>query len=191
MPFLTRGVGSKLETQSKGNRTRCSFLTLLQKNAMENPKKIRSDSANAAILAMQNAANEIQLPEGIELRDESEVIIWRQFTRARAREAWRDFDLVLLSKAVRIEADLRKYQETLDKSGPLIKNKRETWIENPLLRVVDTLQRQQLAIIRSMSLTQTGQDPRTMNDNALVEKEALGVLKQNGAESLLAMPIRH
>jgi hypothetical protein len=53
------------------------------------------------------------------------------------------------------------------------------------------LQRQQLAIIRSMSLTQTGQDPRTMNDNALAEKEALGVLKQNGAESLLAMPVRH
>jgi hypothetical protein len=158
---------------------------------MENPKKIRSDSAAAAVAVMQNATEETQLPEGLELRSVAEVIIWRQFTRARAREAWRDFDLVLLSKVVRIEADLRKYQETLDKTGPLIKNKRETWIENPLLRVIDTLQRQQLAIIRSMSLTQTGHDPRTMNDGALAEKEALGALKENGAESLLAMPMRH
>jgi hypothetical protein len=30
-----------------------------------------------------------------------------------------------------------------------------------------------------------------MNDGALAEKEALGALRQNGAESLLAMPIRH
>jgi hypothetical protein len=158
---------------------------------MKTKRKQRSDSATNAAAAMQNATADIGLPEGVQLRNEDEFIIWRHFTRARAREAWRDFDLLLLAKAVRLEADIRKYQLTLDSSGPLIKNKRDTLIENPLLRVIDTLQRQQLAIIRSMSLNQTGQDPRTMNDSSKVEKEAFDTLKQHGAQSLLAMPIRH
>lgn len=154
-------------------------------------RKSRSDSVAAAAKAMQAAGQEIQLPEGVELRSVAETTIWRHFTRARAREAWRDFDLVLLAKAVRLEADIRKYQELLDSSGPLIKNQKGTLIENPMLRVIDTLQRQQLAIIRSMSLNQTGQDARTMNDSAKAEKEALETIKRVGAHSLLAMPIQH
>jgi hypothetical protein len=98
---------------------------------------------------------------------------------------------VLLAKVVRLEADIRKYQVMLDTSGPLIKNKRETVVENPLLRVIDTMQRQQLAIIRSMSLNQQGVDPRTMNDNALIEQDARDTVKSFDAESLLALPIRH
>jgi hypothetical protein len=154
-------------------------------------RKARSDSVDSATEVFQNAINDIALPEGVELKNEDEVIIWRQFTRARARDSWRDFDLVLLAKVVRLEWDIRKYQKTLDISGPIIKNKKETLIENPLLRVIDTLQRQQLAIIRSMSLNQTGQDARTMNDSAKAENQAREVMKTHGVESLLAMPVRH
>jgi len=154
------------------------------------PRKNRSDSASAALDAFKNAQLDVQLPDGVTLRNDIESTIWRQFTRARARDAWRDFDLVLLSKVVRIEADLRKYQALLDTSGPLIKNKKETLIENPLLRVIDTLQRQQLAIIRSMSLTSTGQDPRTLNDSGKAEDMARRVMLESGVESLLAMPMQ-
>ena len=156
---------------------------------MPTPRKTRNDSATAAIAAFKNATTDVELPEGVTLRNDAEATIWRQFTRARARDAWRDFDLVLLSKVVRIEADLRKYQAMLETSGPLIKNKRETLIENPLLRVIDTLQRQQLAIIRSMSLNSTGQDPRTLNDSAKAEEAARKTLQQHGVESLLASPM--
>jgi len=34
---------------------------------------------------------------------------------------------------------------------------------NPLVSVIDSMQRQQLALIRSLSLNQTAQDPRTLN----------------------------
>lgn len=152
-------------------------------------RKARSDSSDAASAMLQKAQDEIQLPEGVRLRNESEITIWRQFTRARARDAWRDFDLVLLAKAVRLESDIRRYQEHLDQSSPIIKNQKGTMVENPLLRVIDTLQRQQLAIIRSMSLNQTAQDPRTLNSAALAEKEALNTIKDKGIHSLLAMPI--
>ncbi len=105
----------------------------------------------------------IPLPDGVILRDEAEMIIWGQFTRARARHDWRDFDLLLVAKAVRVEADIRKHQEMLDKTGAIIKNDRGTPIPNPLISIIDSLQRQQLAIIRSLSLCQTDSDPRTMN----------------------------
>lgn len=154
-------------------------------------RKTRSDSAASAVKVFQTAENDIQLPEGVELRSDEELVIWKQFTRARAKDAWRDFDLVLLAKSVRIESDIRKYQEMLDQSGAIIENQRGTPIENPLFRVIDTLQRQQLAIIRSMSLNQTGKDPRTLNDNAKVEKEALDTIKRVGAQSLLATPAKH
>ena len=151
--------------------------------------KLRSDSSTATVKTFSDAASDIEMPEGVELRTEEEKTIWRQFTRARARDQWREFDLVLLAKVVRTEADIRRYQLMLDSSGPLIKNKRETLIENPLLRVIDTLQRQQLAIIRSMSLNSMGRDPRTLNESSFAEEEARKVIKQNGVESLLAMPL--
>jgi len=156
---------------------------------MPAPRKTRSDSATGAVDAFANALADVALPDGVILRNDAEKTIWRQFTQARAREAWRDFDLVLLAKVVRLEADIRKYQVMLDTSGPLIKNRRETLIENPLLRVIDTLQRQQLAIIRSMSLNQQASDPRTLNDSAKAEAEARKVLQRGGIESLLAAPI--
>ena len=91
------------------------------------------------------------------------MVIWKQFTHARASEGWRDFDLLIVAKAVRLEADIRKYQMQLDRSGAVIKNDRGTPIVNPFLTVIDSLQRQQLALIRSLSLNQTAQDPRTLN----------------------------
>ena len=85
---------------------------------------------------------------------------------ARAREDWREMDLILLAKVVRMEADIREHQSTLDRSGVLIQNKRGTAIPNPLLAVVDNLERRQLAVIRSMSLNQQASDPRTLNGSA-------------------------
>jgi len=115
------------------------------------------------LLLASTISDQIPLPDGVILRDESEMVIWKQFTHARASEGWRDFDLLIVAKAVRLEADIRKYQMQLDRSGAVIKNDRGTPIVNPFLTVIDSLQRQQLALIRSLSLNQTAQDPRTLN----------------------------
>ncbi len=114
-------------------------------------------------LAGGAVSDQVPLPEGVILRDEQEMVIWQQFTRARARNDWRDFDLLLLAKAVRTEADIRRHQQMLDRTGPIVKNPKGTPIMNPLFTIIDSLQRQQLAIIRSLSLSQTVTDPRTKN----------------------------
>ena len=130
---------------------------------MARTKSLSRDSHLNVVALASTISDQIPLPDGVILRDESEMVIWKQFTHARASEGWRDFDLLIVAKAVRLEADIRKYQMQLDRSGAVIKNDRGTPIVNPFLTVIDSLQRQQLALIRSLSLNQTAQDPRTLN----------------------------
>jgi hypothetical protein len=153
-------------------------------------RKARSDSTESALNLIKATSVEILPPDGVVLRNDDEMIIWKQFVKARAVSDWRDMDLLLLAKVVRVEADIRKYQEMVDRAGPLIKNKRETLIENPLIRVIDTYQRQQLAIIRSMSLNNQGSDARTLQSNATDEQSARETIKNQGAFSLLASPMQ-
>ena len=155
---------------------------------MSQKKRPDKNSAVAAMSGFAGAIDDVPLPEGVKLRSEGEYTIWKQFTRARATEDWRDMDLILLAKVVRMEADIREHQETLDKSGVLIQNKRGTLIPNPLLSVVDTLERRQLAVIRSMSLNQLTADPRTINGSAKNETHARSMLTELGVEGLIAMP---
>ncbi len=129
-------------------------------------------------------SDRIPLPAGVILRDEAEMVIWQQFTRARAREDWRDFDLLIVAKAVRIEADIRRHQKVLDRLGVIVKNDKGTQIVNPFLTVIDSLQRQQLALIRSLSLNQTAQDPRTMNGQGREQSRLRTVI--NSFDDLIA-----
>ena len=156
---------------------------------MENRRQ-RLDSSTAAVAKMKSAAQEILPPDGVLLRNEEEIVIWKQFVKARSASDWRDMDLLLLAKVVRVEADIRKYQAMVDKIGPIMKNRRDTPVENPLIRVIDTYQRQQLAIIRSMSLNNQGVDARTLQSNATAEDLARETISKINTYSLLASPVQ-
>jgi len=131
---------------------------------MINDRRMRSDSLESNVREIATREREIPLPEGVTLASDEERTLWRQFCHVRKPDDWRDFDLVLLAKTVHLEAELRKYQAVLDRTGALIKNDRGTLVENPLVRVIDTMQRQQLSVIRSISLNASRADPRTLND---------------------------
>lgn len=155
-------------------------------------QKRRSDknSVTASVEGFRGAIQSVPLPDGVVLRSDEEVVIWEQFTRARTREDWRDMDLLLLAKVVRMEADIRRHQDTLDRSGVLIQNKRGTLVPNPLIAVIDTLERRQLAVIRSMSLNQMAGDPRTINGAAKSSGQARTVMDFLEGSDLIAMPDR-
>ena len=109
--------------------------------------------------------------------------------RACAKEDWRDMDLILLAKIVKMEADIRAAQVELDAVGMMVENKRGTEIPHPLISVIDTLERRQLAVIRSMSLNQTAHDRLTSNGTTKVESEARAELKDGGVAGLIAQPM--
>ena len=146
------------------------------------------NSITAAVAGFQGPMGNIPLPEGVLLRSDEERVIWRQFSRARSREDWRDMDLLLLAKVVRLEADIRQHQTALDASGVILENRRGTPIPNPLLAVIDTLERRQMAVIRSMSLNQTASDPRTLNGAANNEGKSSDLLRDMWASGLIAKP---
>ena len=58
-------------------------------------------------------------PAGVELRSDKEHLILSQVTRARAKEDWRDMDLILLAKIVKMEADIRAAKVKPDAVGML------------------------------------------------------------------------
>ena len=64
----------------------------------KNPVKNRTDknSTSAALSGFAGAIDDVPLPDGISLRSEEEHVIWNQFTRARAREDWRDMNLIII-----------------------------------------------------------------------------------------------
>jgi len=155
---------------------------------MSQKKRSDKNSVTAALGGFKGAMESVPPPEGVQLRSDEEMVIWDQFTRARAREDWRDMDLLLLAKVVRMEADIRKHQETLDRSGVLIQNKRGTLVANPLLAVIDTLERRQMAVIRSMSLNQQASDPRTINGAARTLVDARNTMQSFSDDDLIAMP---
>ena len=98
-------------------------------------------------------------------------------------------DLILLAKVVKMESDIRTAQLELDAVGMMVANKRGTQIPNPLISVIDTLERRQLARVRSISLNQTAHDPRTINVTAKVESEARAALKDVGVAWLIVQPM--
>ena len=97
-------------------------------------------------------------------------------------------DLILLVKIVRMESDIRTAQAELDEVGVIAENKRGTPIPNPLLSIIDTRERRQLAVIRSMSLNQTASDLRTLNGFAKLETKARSAIARVGADDLIARP---
>lgn len=155
---------------------------------MSQKKRSDKNSVTAALGGFKGAMDSVPLPQGVELRSDAEAVIWDQFTRARAREDWRDMDLLLLAKVVKMEADIRQYQEQVEKQGAIVENQRGTQIPNPLLSIIDTVERRQLAVIRSMSLNQQASDPRTLNGSAKNVSNARAAVDDASADGLIALP---
>jgi len=155
---------------------------------MSQKKRSDKNSVTAALGGFKGAMESVPLPQGVELRNEAEKVIWDQFTRARAREDWRDMDLLLLAKVVRMEADIRSHQAEVEKMGVIVENQRGTQIPNPLLAIIDTVERRQLAVIRSMSLNQQASDPRTLNGSAKNMSKARSAVDDASEGGLIALP---
>jgi hypothetical protein len=153
---------------------------------MSQKRRTNKSSTTAAVQGFEGVMSDVPLSDGIELRTDLERTIWHQFSRAR--EDWRGMDLILLAKIVRMEADIRTAQTELDDVGMMVENKRGTPIPNPLLLVIDSLERRQLAVIRSMSLNQTASDPRTLNGFAKLDTKARSAITKVGADDLIARP---
>ena len=59
---------------------------------MSQKRRTDKSSTTAAVQGFAGVMSDVPLPDGIELRSDLERTIWHQFSRARAREDWRELD---------------------------------------------------------------------------------------------------
>ena len=120
------------------------------------PRKAQRAGNNTATHASQvfmTAGQVPVVPTGFNQDREGFAEVWVDYTRARTLEDWLPSDLRIMAKIVMAELDIRELSARRDAEGWTIENKRGTEIENPVIRIIDVLTRQQLAMIRSLSLT--------------------------------------
>ena len=153
---------------------------------MAKKQRLGLNSTSALVAAISSVSDAVPVPAGVVLRSADELVIWGQFTATRAPGDWRDFDLLIVAKSVRLEADIRKHQLTLDAQGVTAVNERGTMVMNPMVTVIDGMQRQQLALIRSLSINQQASDPRTLNGGGKAVKKFKSAIDDVG--DLIARP---
>ena len=113
-------------------------------------KRNRSDSAASAVKAMLNAAlPELPVPAHVTLSDEA-LKFWGGITRARARDEWREVDLVVAGQLAECQALIESESVALRAEGTLQKNDRGTVVENPRNRVIQNLAQREMALMRTL-----------------------------------------
>ena len=113
-----------------------------------------NNSVSHAAQVFAGAGRVPSIPSGFPQDNPEFNEVWLGFTRARILEDWLPSDLMILAHVVKTEIDIRMLTKQRDEEGFVILNEKgTTQIVNPLNRVLDTLTRQQMARIRSLSLT--------------------------------------
>jgi hypothetical protein len=150
-------------------------------------KRNRSDSANSAVKAMLNASlPELEVPAHCTL-SEAAVKFWGGITRARAREEWREVDLVVAAQLAECQAMIESESALLRVEGTLATNDRGTVVENPRNRVIQTLAAREMALMRTLLMGgKAAADPRSFAGARRVEAQARKVREELEGDSLLA-----
>ena len=144
-----------------------------------------NNTAAHAAQVFSNAGRVPVIPNGFPKDDLEFNEVWLGFTRARIVEDWMPSDLMILAHVVKTEIDIRKLTKQRDDEGFVILNEKgTTQIENPLNRVLDTLTRQQMARIRSLSLTAGAVG--TAENRQAAKADLKAVETKNGMDDLLA-----
>ncbi len=132
-------------------------------------RRPRSDSAAAAVRAVQNAASEpIAPPACITLRPQDRPF-WDRIIRSKARDNWTEIDLVSAGHLARALADIEGLQAMVDAEGYIVADK-----ISPAARAQELLQKRcttLAAAIQVHALATVGK-ARNAVESATAEREA-------------------
>lgn len=150
-------------------------------------RKKRSDSADAAINAMLNAAKPLpDVPAHVRLRGQ-DLPFWDNIVRARARDEWSDADLIVGAQLARCMADIEAESIKLDSEGSVIENQRGTPVMNPRHAVLEQLARREMALMRSLQMTGSAKgDKRDVEKSRQLQRQAEKARESLADEDLLA-----
>jgi len=115
-------------------------------------RRLRSDSADAAVLAMRNAQlPELQPPAHVPLRAGDEPF-FRDVVRERARDEWTEATLAVAVELASVMRDRRDQQVLLDKEGWVVAGPSGMLRKNPRAEIVDQLSKREMALMRTLRM---------------------------------------
>jgi hypothetical protein len=150
-------------------------------------QRLGKNSPISEFMAVNYSLEWIDPPEGVELRNDKDRLTWAQWTMSRLASDWTISDLSQLGKVIKMEVDLREMWDQVHSEGIMLYDEeKDRNYENPIMPVIDRVQKAQLSIIRSMGLNTPSTDPRTMaravenvrNHQATAEKNKGSLLAQ-------------
>ena len=143
---------------------------------MARTRQTRKDSVSAKVKAEQDKKMEAPVPVGVTFDDARVEAVYRQYFGARARDQWREIDLVLIADAAALEVKIRELTVELEDQGEVIETARGSKIANPLVQVIGDYRRQRLAVIRTLSLGVSGNKGANLNNSgtAAIETKPAG-----------------
>lgn len=110
------------------------------------PKRNRSDSASAAIRAVQAAAlGPLDPPAHVALRP-GDRPFWDGIVTSRARHLWTESDLVTAANLARTQADIERLQKVIDQNGYIMEDGKL----NPVAVLVETLTKRVVSLSRAL-----------------------------------------
>ena len=154
------------------------------------PRRQRSDSVQAAVNAIVAVSlPDLKPPAFCTLSPEAEKF-WPGIIHARAREEWRDVDLVVAAQLAECQALIEQESKTLRTEGMVVPNDKGTMVENARNRVVQTLAQREMALMRTLLLGgKDGGDARNFKGARAMESSArknAKELAQEAEQELLA-----
>lgn len=142
-------------------------------------RKLRSDSAAAAIKAAKNAAMGTPMPPDHVQISADAMEDYRAIVRARTRDEWTEYDLIVAAQMAECIAKQRHYEACLAVDGEVIKNDKGTLVANPMVSMLERLAGRQLAYTRILQMG--GRVPGTAGDKR--KKQGARTLERGAREA--------
>lgn len=135
------------------------------------PRRPRSDSAKAAIAAVQSAALGPIAPPKCVTVGRAVKPFWNAIVTARPRDTWTEADLILAGSLARDYAAVEQLREGIEQSGLIIGDK-----VNPACDLLDKISRRALATARQLKVDTiaTVGKAQDIHQGAKLEREARG-----------------
>ena len=110
------------------------------------PKRNRSDSASAAVRAMQAVAlGPLDPPDHVALRP-GDRPFWNAIVTSRARDTWTSVDLCTAGNMARAQADIEHLQKVVDANGYVMEDGKV----NPAATLVEVLTKRTISLARAL-----------------------------------------
>ena len=110
-------------------------------------KRARTDTAKAAVQAVQNAALPPLEPPACVVLREGDQAFWERIVKSKARDNWTDVDLVTAAQLARAQADIETLQKQVDTDGYIVDGK-----VNPAAQMLEMLSKRAVSLTRVLQI---------------------------------------